>query len=62
MTNKIKEYRYEKGWSQTEFAELLGIVRTYLSAIENGKKNPSIKLSKKICLLLKKKYSDIFLF
>lgn len=62
MINHIKKFRKEEGWTQEQLAEALDIGRTYLSDLENGKKTPSIKLSKKICLLLKRKYSDIFLY
>lgn len=46
--NKIKESRIKKGITQTKFAELLGIDRTYINMIENNKKEPSLKLLNRI--------------
>ncbi|MFM9950179.1 MAG: helix-turn-helix domain-containing protein [Saprospiraceae bacterium] len=36
--------RKEKGYTQAEFANLLGISRSFLSEIETGVKNPSVQL------------------
>ena len=37
LGNKIRERRKEKGLSQSDLAGMVGISRTYLSMIENGK-------------------------
>lgn len=40
--------RQERGYSQVEFARILGISRSYLSEIETGVKNPSLQLLESI--------------
>lgn len=39
----VKAIRKEKKLTQSELAEEMGISRSYLSDIENNRKNPSIK-------------------
>jgi transcriptional regulator with XRE-family HTH domain len=36
LGERIKELRMERGWSQFEFSERVGIDRSYLSEIETG--------------------------
>lgn len=38
--------RKEHSWTQVELAEMLGIDRSYLSEIESGKKDPSLRVLK----------------
>jgi transcriptional regulator with XRE-family HTH domain len=44
----LDEYLFRKRISQTEFAHALGISRNHLGEILRGRRNPSIKLAKKI--------------
>lgn len=44
----IREIRQEKGIAQEKLAHLSDIDRTYMSAIERGLKNPSLKIIFKI--------------
>ena len=39
----IKEKRIEKGFTQQELANAIGITRNYISDIENGRYTPSLK-------------------
>ncbi len=39
----VKSLRSSRGWLQRETAERLGIARSYLSALENGKCGFSIR-------------------
>jgi transcriptional regulator with XRE-family HTH domain len=50
---KIKEERLKKGLKQCELAHEAGISNTYLSDIEVGRTNPSIKTLDKISKVLK---------
>ncbi len=45
---RIKELRKCKGLSQVKLANQIGVTREHLSAIENGHKQPSISLLKRI--------------
>jgi transcriptional regulator with XRE-family HTH domain len=46
LGKRIRSLRLEKGWSQVEMADLLGMNRGYLSEIETGKKDPSLTMLK----------------
>ena len=59
LGNIIKEKRKKTGLSQENFANKIGIDRTYYSAIENGKHNLSILQIKKIADGLNIKISEL---
>jgi transcriptional regulator with XRE-family HTH domain len=40
----VRDIRKQKGIAQEKLANLAGIDRTYMSAIERGLKNPSLKV------------------
>lgn len=48
LGNRIRTLRRKGGWTQVELADLLGIDRSYLSEIETGKKDPSLRVLKTI--------------
>ncbi len=56
----IKEVRLEKKLSQRKLASLAGISNTYLSDIEVGRTNPSLKTLKKIAGALEIEIKDLF--
>ncbi|PEQ96487.1 transcriptional regulator [Bacillus cereus] len=58
--NKIAELRKEKLISQEKLAEQVGLSRTYISEIENNKKQPNVKLAIKIAKALGKSVESIF--
>ena len=39
LANNIVYYRLQKGWSQEDFADKLGTTSTYVSNLENAKRN-----------------------
>lgn len=41
LANNIVFFRLQKGWSQEQFAELLGTSSGYVSEMENSKRNIS---------------------
>lgn len=45
LANNIVYYRLEKGWSQEDFADKLGTTPTYVSNLENAKRNTRIDIS-----------------
>ncbi len=53
LGHQIQKLRKETGLTQEEFAEKLGISRTHMGHIEQGRKTPSIKLMEKIAKALK---------
>lgn len=52
FNNLIKEKRENKNLTQEEVAKAIGITRSYLCDIENGRYNPSLKTSIKIATYL----------
>ena len=62
MKNKIEEIRKEKGIRQEEFAKAMGVSRQTISALENGRYNPSITLAYKIAKFFDMTIEEVFLF
>lgn len=60
LKNKLKEARAEKGLSQKDLAELVGVSRNTISSIEVGQFNPNAKLALIISIALDKKFEDLF--
>ncbi len=60
VVNKIAELRKEKLISQEKLAEQVGLSRTYISEIENNKKQPNVKLAIKIAKILGTSVESIF--
>ncbi|KLA22224.1 helix-turn-helix transcriptional regulator [Bacillus cereus] len=58
--NKIAELRKEKLMSQETLAAKVGLSRTYISEIENNKKQPNVKLAIKIAKILGTNVESIF--
>ena len=56
----MKQARLEKGLSQQELADRLGISRQTVNAIERGDYNPTIKLCVGICRALERTLNDLF--
>lgn len=59
-TEKIKLYRMQLGMTQTDFANMIGIDRSYLNQIENGKIRPGMATLEKIARGLNRSLKDFF--
>lgn len=57
---KVRSLRKERGMSQEKFAELCGLDRTYISGIERGTRNVSLKNIEAIAHALEISKSDLF--
>lgn len=62
LKNRIKEFRIEKGFSQSQLAEMVGVSRNTISSIETGQFSPTAKLAFIICIALEKNFEEIFYF
>lgn len=51
MTN-LKEIRSQTSYTQEDVADMTGITRQYYNMIENGGRQPSVDLAKKIAAVL----------
>jgi transcriptional regulator with XRE-family HTH domain len=59
---KVREIRKREGVSQESLADLAGLDRTYISDIENGKRNVSIETIFKIADALETPVVEFFKF
>ena len=60
MKNCIKQLRKEAGLRQEDMANVLGVSRQTIIAIENNKYNPTLELAMKIAKLLQRFVEEIF--
>ncbi len=51
MENRLKVLRAERGWSQADLGDRLGVSRQAVNAIETGKHDPSLPLAFRIAAL-----------
>ena len=62
LKNNLKQIRTEKGISQAQLAQTVGVSRNTISSIETGQFNPTAKLALILCISLDKKFEDLFYF
>lgn len=62
LKTKIKEYRENAGYKQSELAEMVGARRETIVHLENGKYNPSLKLAMDIAKVFQVTVEDLFEF
>jgi putative transcriptional regulator len=60
VKNRIRVYRAERGWSQAELADRLGVSRQTVNAIENDRYDPSLPLAFEISRVLEAPIPEIF--
>ena len=57
---KVKSARAAKDYSQQELADIVGVSRQTIAAIEKGDYNPTINLCIKLCKALDKTLDELF--
>ena len=57
---RVRQLRNEKGWSQEKFADLCGLHRTYMGAIERGEQNLSLVNIEKVAVTLAVSLAELF--
>ncbi|MBN2363579.1 helix-turn-helix transcriptional regulator [candidate division WOR-3 bacterium] len=61
MKNKVKQFRFQKNeMTQQKLAELTGVSRQTIIAIEKGAFNPSVRLALKIAKILETGVESLF--
>ncbi len=60
LANNIVYYRINYGWTQEDFADKLGTTTTYVSSLENGKRNTRIDYIEHIANTLNVELSQLF--
>ena len=58
--SKIHIYRATRRMTQQELADLVGVSRQTINAIEKGEYNPTINLCRSICKVLGKTLDELF--
>ena len=57
---RLKAARSALSMTQKELADVVGVTRQTINAIEQGDYNPTIRLCISICLALEKTLNDLF--
>ena len=60
IANRVKLARVEKGLTQEELAERIGVTRQTIGLIEAGKYNPTLKLCLMLAKVTGKSLDDLF--
>ena len=60
MKNDLRVLRSQRGWSQGDLADALGVSRQSVNALETGKYDPSLPLAFRIARLFGKRVDEIF--
>ena len=60
VKNRLKVFRVMKDLTQEELAELVGVSRQTIIAVEKGKYNPSVYLALKLARVLDTTVEEIF--
>ncbi len=61
MKNNIRELRKKLGFRQEDIANILGVTRQTINAIENEKYNPTLELAMKLARLLNTTVEELFI-
>ena len=56
---RLRELRKAQDWSQEYFADVAGLDRSYMGAIERGEQNPTFKNISRIAVALKLSMSQL---
>lgn len=57
---KMAKLRKEKGWTQSELAQRLGVSQRMVAACEAGERRPSVDLAKRIGHELEMPWTEFF--
>lgn len=60
MKNALPVLRAERGWSQADLAERLGVSRQTVNSLERGRYDPSLPLAFRIARTFDRRIEDIF--
>ncbi|MEQ8439049.1 MAG: helix-turn-helix transcriptional regulator [Ilumatobacter fluminis] len=60
MQNRLKELRAVNGWSQAHLADLLGVSRQTVNALEKGRYDPSLPLAFRLSRVFDAPIEQIF--
>jgi putative transcriptional regulator len=62
MKNRLRVLRAEKDWTQAQLAEIVGVSRQAIIAVENGKYDPALPLAFKLARAFGKTVEEVFVW
>jgi putative transcriptional regulator len=62
MKNRLRVLRAEKNLTQAELAEIVGVSRQAIIAVENGKYDPALPLAFKLARAFGKTVEEVFVW
>jgi putative transcriptional regulator len=62
MKTRLRVLRAEKQWTQAQLAEVVGVSRQAIIAIENGKYDPALPLAFKLARAFDKNVEEVFVW
>ncbi|HEY6843609.1 MAG TPA: helix-turn-helix transcriptional regulator [Thermoanaerobaculia bacterium] len=60
VKNRVKDLRVERGWTQQELADAVGVSRQSINSIERQRYEPSLALALAFARLFRRPVDDIF--
>lgn len=60
MKSRLKMLRADRGWSQAELADMAGVSRQTINAIETGKYEPSLSLAFRLSAIFEQPIESLF--
>ena len=60
MKNRLRVLRAEKGWTQAQLAEIVGVSRQAIIAVEKGRYDPALPLAFKLARAFGKTVEEVF--
>ncbi len=60
LVNQLQGLRAEKKITQQELADVIGVTRATINALEKGNYNPSLELAFRLSLYFKKSIHELF--
>jgi putative transcriptional regulator len=60
MKNRLKLLRVERGWTQEQMGQALGVSRQAVIALETERHDPSLDLAYRIAAVFKRPVEEIF--
>ena len=60
LKNRVRELRMERGWTQQELADAVGVSRQSINSIERERYIPSLPLALTFARVFKRSTDDIF--
>ncbi len=60
MRNSLRTLRAQRGWTQEQLGQALGVSRQAVNALETERHDPSLDLAYRIAALFRRPLEDIF--